>query len=114
MENEQFNAIGGYLESGAYQDGYKKLKKIILRRSCKSYKLVDRKLYYKDQKSNGKEHDRLVLKRNEADRVFLDCHLTAGGYRERDATVGKIKEQYYWPNLYKEIEEKVSIYRYLL
>ena len=89
MEDEQFNAISGYLESGAYRpDECEKSKKFVLRRSCKSYKLVDRKLYYKDQKADGKEHDRLVLKRNEADRVFLECHLTAGGHRGRDATFG--------------------------
>ena len=107
MEDDQYNAISGYLESGAYPNGYEKSKKFVLRRSCKSYKLVGGKLYYKDQKADEKEHDRLVLKRNEADRVFLECHLTAGGHRGRDATIGKIKERYYWPNFYKEIEEKV-------
>ena len=47
----------------------------------------------KDQKADGKDHNTLVLKRNEAGRVFLECHLTAGGHRGRDATVGKIKER---------------------
>ena len=26
----------------------------------------------------------------------MECHLTAGGHR--DATIGKIKACYYWPN----------------
>ena len=60
-------------------------------RSCKGYKLVDGNLYYKDQKADGNEHDRLVLKRHEADRV-LECHLTAGGHRGRGTTVVKIRE----------------------
>ena len=52
----------------------------------------------------------LVLKKNETERVFLECHLTAGGHKGRDVTIAKIKERYYWPNYYKEVEEKVSSY----
>ena len=114
MEDEQYDAIRDYLERGVYPDGFKKSQKFILRRSCKGYKLVKGKVYYKDQKADGKDFDRLVLKRNEADGVFLECHLTAGGHRGRDATVGKIKERYYWPNFYKEIEEKVFISKFLV
>ena len=54
------------------------------------------------------DRDRLV-KRSETNRILLKCQLTAGGYRGRDATTGKVKERYYWPNFYKEIKEKVHI-----
>ena len=109
MENEQYAAISDYLERGAYPEGYTKSKKFILRRSSKSFKLIDGKLFYKDQNADGTDHDRVVLKKNETDRVFLECHLTAGGHKGRDATIGKIKERYYWPNFYIEINEKVYI-----
>ena len=110
MENEQYAAITGYLEHGTYPAGYTKSQKFVLRRSCKNYRMVKDKLFYKDQNQDGTNLDRLVLKGSETDRVFLECHLTAGGHRGRDTTVGKIKERYYWPNFYKEIEEKVYIY----
>ena len=109
MEDGQYAAISGYLEHGTYPAVFTKSQKFVLRRSCKNYKLLKGKLYYKEQIQDGTDRDRLVVKRSEADRVFLECHLTAGGHRGRDATVGKVKERYYWPNFYKEIEEKVHI-----
>ena len=39
----------------------------------------------------------------------MECHLTAGGHRGRDATIGTIKARYYWPKYYKDIEENVRI-----
>ena len=109
MEDEQYAAIYDYLEHETYPAGLTKSQKFVLRRSCKNYKLFKGKLFYKNQNSDGTERDRLVVKKNETDRIFLECHLTAGGHRGRDATVGKVKERYYWPNFYKEIEEKVHI-----
>ena len=60
------------------------------------------KLYYVDTKADGTTFDRIAY---EVDRVFLECHLTAGGHK---GTIAKIKERYYWPNYYKEIEERVN------
>ena len=109
MEDGQYAAISGYLEHGTYPARFMKSQKFILRRSCKNYKLLQGNLYYKEQIEDGTDRDRLVVKRSEADRIFLECHLTAGGHRGRDATVGKVKARYYWPNFYKEIQEKVHL-----
>ena len=67
MEDEQYAAISDYLERGAYPEGYTKSKKFILRRSSKSFKLIDGKLFYKDQNADGTDHDRVVLKKNETE-----------------------------------------------
>lgn len=112
MEDEQYAALANYIEKSVYPDGLDKGKKFVLRRAAKSYKLdsnLNGKLYYCDRKPDGTEFDRLVLKKKETERVFLECHLTAGGHKGRDATIAKIKERYYWPNYYKEIEEKVRV-----
>ena len=78
------------LQRETYPSGFTKSQKFALR-SCKNFKLIKGELYYKDQNRDGADFDRFVLKRNVTDRVFLECHLIAGGHKWRDATIGKVK-----------------------
>ena len=108
MEEDQYQATFNYITKKEYPEGYTKSQKYVLRRSCKNYVVGGDQLYYDDCRPDGSSFNRLVLRgRGEAERVFMECHLTAGGHRGRDATLGKIKKRYYWPNYYKEVEQKV-------
>ena len=72
--------------------GYSKSQKYVLCRACKSYVVEGEQLFYVHQWVDGSTFNRLVIRgREEAERVFMEWHLTAGGHRGRDATVGKIK-----------------------
>ena len=66
MEDGKCAAISGYLEYGTYPAVF---TNFILRKSCKNYKLLKGKLYYKEQIQDGTERDRLIVKRSEANRV---------------------------------------------
>ena len=70
MEDEQYAALTNYLKNGVYPDGFSKGQKYSLRRSAKSYKLETGKLYYVDTQQDGTLLNRIVLKKNEAERVF--------------------------------------------
>ena len=96
MEDGQYAAISGYLEHGTLH-----LQNPINLYCKEAARITSYKLYYKEQIQDRSYHDRLV-KRSETDRAFLECHLTAGGQRGWDATVGKVKERYYWSNFYKK------------
>lgn len=109
MDEEQYLALLGYVSKKQYPSAYKlKSKKFVLRRAAKNFILEGTQLMYVDHKKDGSTFNRLVLRgTEEVDRIFSECHLTTGGHRGRDATVKKIKERYYWPNYYRDIEQKV-------
>lgn len=110
MEEERYQALVNYIREQSYPAGYSKNQKYILRRACNNFELIgDDQLHYIDRSSDGSIFRRLVIKgKKEVERVFMECHLTGGGHRGRDSTIGKIKSRHYWPNYYKDIEEKVS------
>ena len=62
-------------------------------KAAKIYKLhVKRQAVLQGTVQDGTDCDRLVVKRSEADRVFLECNLTVGVHRGRDATIWKVKK----------------------
>ena len=103
MEDKQYAAIVNYLDTGVYPEGLAKGQKYVLRSTAKNFKVENEKLYYRDLNRDGTALNRLVLRKNEIERVFLECHLTAGGHKGRDATIQKIRERYHWPNYYKQV-----------
>ena len=90
MEEEQYKALFNYVAKKEYS----KNQKYVLRRACKSYVVEGGQLFYVDQREDCSTFNRLVIRGGEeVEGVFMECHLTAGGPRGRDATIGKIKER---------------------
>lgn len=108
MDEERYNNLQRYLASKEFPPGFTKLQRYVLKRASKKFTLKGQQLLYVDRRPDESTFERIVIKgKEEAERVFDECHLGAGGHRGRDATIGKIKARYYWPNYYIEVEKKV-------
>ena len=93
MDEEQYEALINYLQNGKYPPECSKSQKFVLRRCSKNYVVKDNQLFYIDYKLDHSAFYHLVLHgKEEKERVFTECHLTAGGHKGRDATIAKIKE----------------------
>ena len=103
MDDEQYAAIADYLDKQGYSPVFAKSQKFVSQRSCKNFRLNQGKLYYKDSVAEGKVQDRLVLKIMKQ-KEFSWMSSDYWGHKFGDATIAEIKERYYWPNYYKEME----------
>lgn len=110
MDEEHYSNLKRYLACNECPSEFSKPQRYVLKRASKSFILKGQQLLYVDQRPDKSTFERIVIEgKEEAERVFEECHLGAGGHRGRDATIGKIKARYYWPNYYKEVEEKVGV-----
>ena len=80
----------------------------VSQRSCKNYKLVKGKLYYKELIQVGTARLKSICCEKKW-KSFLECYLTAERHSGGCNTVRNVKEigLYYWSNFYEEIKEKV-------
>ena len=88
MEDGQYAAISGYLEHRIYPAVFMKSQKFVLWRSCKNYKMV--KTCYITRNRFKMKQIMINLWKEVKQRFFLECHLTAGWHRGRDATIGSL------------------------
>ena len=115
MDETRYDSIVRYLTTGSYPDGANKVAKYTLRRASKNFRVKGPSLYlwyYIDSLKDGTIIERLTIRgKEEAARVFLECHVGAGGgYRGRDSTVNKVRQRYYWPNYYRDCIDKVLLF----
>ena len=110
MEEEKYIALLKFLQSGEYPPGFSKNQKYILSFSDVQARVMEASCFsYVDLMPDRSTFNGLVLRgKAEVERLFNECHASAGGHRGRDATVSKVKARLAHANYYKDIEERVS------
>ena len=63
---------------------------------------------------DGKEFwARVIFEKQEKSNIFREEHASGlGGHGGKNKCIAKIREKYFWPNMYKDIENWVKILCY--
>ena len=108
MDSAKYRNLSQYLKKKVYPEGLTKQDKMTLQKFAKKfeYDLKLESLFYVAKEKDGTALRRLVITEEEKARVFEECHSAPfSGHAGRHNTLRKIKEQFYWPDYYKDTME---------
>ncbi|KAI6657828.1 hypothetical protein LOD99_570 [Oopsacas minuta] len=102
MDSIEYEAISNYLDSKSYPLHSTKEQKRIIRKKAKRYELVAGKLF---RSLEGCQL--LVIRHNELEGILKEIYDNSGHQCAR-YTCNIAKGRYYWPSMYKDIENYVT------
>ena len=111
MDSLKYGNLLEYVKHQVYPASFTKQEKAVLRRFAKKFELDPKSnlLFYLNRTKEGTVNRRLVIREDEKQKIFEECHSAAyAGHCGRDNTINKIRKRYYWPDYYKQTVEMVS------
>jgi hypothetical protein len=82
-------------------DTYNEEEKNRIIQTAKHYYVQNNNLY---RKTKNNQHQQRVVKPNQVETILFNLHKDmTGAYLGVETTYTKVKERYYWPNMYNDI-----------
>ena len=107
MEFEQYQTIYNYLNTQQYPSNFSQQDRKRLNSQTQHFIVSNNQLFKKPRKPNKQLIK--VIHRGELEPLLdiMHSHPTSG-HLGTDATFQRLKDKYYWPQMYKDIKEYVS------
>ena len=107
MDSELYNRIYNYLENNQYPDHYSPQDRKQLQTQARYFIIYNKQLFKKPNKRNRKILK--VIQRKELEPVlYMKHNHPTSGHLGIEATFNKIKERYYWYQMFDDIREYVQ------
>ena len=103
MEFETYHQLFQYLTQLSYPPNFTSSQQLAIQKQAQHYFIQNQQLYRRNRKNPSQPL--LVIKTTEVERILHNIHNESlGGHLARDITYNKIASRYYWPGMYKTID----------
>jgi hypothetical protein len=107
MEFETYYQLFQYLTQLTYPPNLNPSQQLAIQKQAQHYFVQNQQLYRRNRKNSSQPL--LVIKTNEIESILHNIHNEPlGGHLARDITYNKIASRYYWPRMYKTIENWIQ------
>ncbi|CAG8679672.1 13353_t:CDS:2 [Dentiscutata erythropus] len=110
IDHEEYEQLKQYIETNNLPQGLDLAKQAKISSKSRFFEIKNRFLYKKDRRSQS--HGRLlkVTKKDKVETILYLIHNhSANSYFGTDDMFGKVKELYYWPQMYECIHTKLAV-----
>ena len=106
MEIETYHQLFQYLTQLTYPPNLTPSQQLAIQKQAQHYFIQNQQLYRRNRKNTSQPL--LVIKINEVEQTLHNIHNEPlGGHLARDITYNKIASRYYWPGMYKTVDNWV-------
>lgn len=104
MEEQRYKELTQLLETLTYPDGLNNKRKTQLRKDSTHYFVTNHTLY-----KRTKDGEKRVILREQVEPILYHLHQDmSGAHLGVDAVFEKVKERYYWPQMYDDIKSYIE------
>src|ERR1051325_4524086 len=104
MNEQKYNIIFNYLNTSSYPKNSTNTEKEKIKQQSTKYVIQQRQLF---RKTNDGQHQRVILP-DQTELILFNIHKDqSSAHLGVDATYEKLKERYYWPNMYESVVQYI-------
>jgi hypothetical protein len=109
MDSQEYQNLIRYLTYQTYPHTFTKTDQIRLQSKSKHYEVKNDLLYKKDRRRKTRGQLLQVIQKHEVEPILFMLHNhPMGGHLGTDIVFNKVRDLYYWPQLYKDIKDYIK------